>query len=307
MQEDVPVTANVLPDRAAARTTRASPVSRSLTVSLLGPLLLAMMGFAPVPSVSGAPSSTAVPLTAPSPAWYTPELHREVVEAGVRGEAVSLPPTARVPASALAFTGIRPGAWMVSPSLCTLNFVFGSRTGDRFIGTAGHCADVGDPVTVVTAPGVLMDIGTVVRSVDGGVGDDFALIDVRPAMEAHVTPSAALLGGPIGTGDARVDDVVLHAGHGLVVGTGGTPRAGVVTARRPTASGDGFAWLGAATPGDSGSFVLDVDGRAVGVLTHVIAGGPWSPGTVAGTSVQRMVQLAGRPLVTASRLPATAT
>ena len=45
--------------------------------------------------------------------------------------------------------GIRPGAWMLSPSGCTMNFIF-TRNGQYAIGTAGHCVDkVGDHVVHV--------------------------------------------------------------------------------------------------------------------------------------------------------------
>ncbi len=74
-----------------------------------------------------------------------------------------------------------------------MNFVFGDGD-DYFIGTAGHCTQVGDQVTILAAPGVLMNIGTTVRSVDNGIGDDFALVDVRTEMEQFVDPSMAYFG-----------------------------------------------------------------------------------------------------------------
>ena len=87
---------------------------------------------------TGAVGSTvvAVPLSSPTPAWYTPELRTDVVEAATRGEGVALPAGAEadIPASGLAFTGIRPGSWMLFPAGCTLNFVFGS-PGNYAIGT----------------------------------------------------------------------------------------------------------------------------------------------------------------------------
>lgn len=241
-------------------------------------------------------------LTAPQPDWYTDELHARVLAAAGSGDGVALPDGAAYPSSALAFTGIRPGGWIIAPGGCTTNFVFGS-PGDYSIGTAGHCTDVGDEVTMVAAPGVLMNIGTTVRSVDNGIGDDFALIDVHPEMQ-HVNPWMSYFGGPTGSGDVGAGDVVLHAGHGLVLGSGGTPRAGLATFRGDGEhAGDAFAWLGAATPGDSGSAVRTLDGAAAGNLTHVVVGGPYLPGTVAGTSIDRMRQLAGKSLATAPSLP----
>ncbi|MFC6286768.1 hypothetical protein ACFP3Q_11190 [Nocardioides sp. GCM10027113] len=256
-----------------------------------------------VEEVAGTPEAPRfVELSAPQPDWYTSQLHERVMAAAERGESVPLPEGVDFPTSGLAFTGIRPGAWIIAPSGCTTNFVFGSAS-NYFIGTAGHCTEVGDEVTLVAAPGVLMNIGTTVKSVDQGVGNDFALIDVRPEMEQYVNPSMAYFGGPTGAGSPQPGAVVEHSGHGLVVGTGGTPRAGVVVYRGKGDGGDAFAWAGAASPGDSGSAVRLANGQAAGDLTHLVVGGEYLPGDVAGTTIARMLQIAGKPLATAPNLP----
>jgi hypothetical protein len=245
-----------------------------------------------------------VALEAPRPAWYTKRLHARAVAAGKRGRVVPVPRRVDFPASGLAFAGIRPGAWIIAPSGCTTNFVFGTRR-NYFIGTAGHCVKVGQQVTLLAAPGVLMNIGRTVKSVNGGVGNDFALIDVRPRMEKHVNPSMTYFGGPTRAGAPAPGDVVEHAGHGLVIGTGGTPRAGVV-AYRGTGDrnrGRAFSWVGASTPGDSGSAVRKANGAAVGNLTHLVLGSKYAPGNVAGTTIARMLQIADRRLATAPDLP----
>jgi hypothetical protein len=261
-------------------------------------LPLAAVPAAGAPTDSPLSGARFVELKAPQPDWYTPALHDRVVAAGERGESVPIPEGVDYDTSGLAFTGIRPGAWIIAPSGCTTNFVFGSAS-NYFIGTAGHCAEVGDEVTLIAAPGVLMNIGTTVKSVDNGIGSDFALIDVSPAMEQYVNPSMAYFGGPTGVGSPQPNDVVEHSGHGLVIGTGGTPRAGVVVYRGNGDGGDAFAWVGAASPGDSGSAVRLADGQAAGDLTHLVVGGPYVPGDVAGTTIERMLQIAGRPLATA--------
>lgn len=51
---------------------------------------------------------------APTPSCYTDELHAEAVAAAERGEDVAIPDGVDYPASALAFTGIRPGSWIIS-------------------------------------------------------------------------------------------------------------------------------------------------------------------------------------------------
>jgi hypothetical protein len=243
-------------------------------------------------------------LKAPRPDWYTRALHARVVAAGRRGDVVPVPKRVDLPASGLLFTGIRPGAWIISPAGCTTNFVFGTRR-NYFIGTAGHCAKVGQQVTLIAAPGVLMDIGRTVKSVNKGIGNDFALIDVRPKMEKYVNPSMTYFGGPTRAGAPRRGNVVEHAGHGLVIGTGGTPRAGVVVYRGTGAHhrGSAFAWAGAASPGDSGSAVRKAGGAAVGNLTHLVVWGKYAPGDVAGTTIHRMLQIAGHRLATAPNRP----
>lgn len=312
------------------------PRHRLVLLALAAALVLTQVAFAPAPAQTAPVGADAEvhELSQPQPSWYTDDLHQDVLAAAEDGAGVAVPEAADVEASALAFTGIRPGSWMVSPAGCTLNFVFGSLPEDdtlaaassqqpaaapdrdqdhpssngsgttssgTYIGTAGHCTEVGDEVSIVAAPGVVMNIGTTVTSVDNGIGDDFALIEIRPEMVQHVNPSTAYFGGPTSAGDPQFGDVVEHAGHGLVIGTGGTPRAGLTVYRGEgdTQKSDAFAWDGAATPGDSGSFVLEADGTAAGDLTHLVVGGPYVPGVIAGTSIDRMLEIAGAPLVTA--------
>lgn len=271
-----------------------------LSLALLLPATGAAAGTEPgYARITRADAARAVELKAPVPRWYTPKLHERVVAAGKRGKSVPLPKGVDAPSSSLLFTGIRPGAWIIFPAGCTTNFVFGGGTS---IGTAGHCVSPGDEVTLIAAPGVLMNIGTARFSVDSGIGDDFALIDIYPAMQQYVNPSMSYFAGPTGSGDPQFGDVVVHSGHGLVIGTGGTPRAGVVTYRGPGEGGDAFGWDGAASPGDSGSAVRNVDGTAAGDLTHLVVGTDYLPAYIAGTTIARMESYAG-PVTTASLVP----
>jgi len=273
----------------------------------------------------------ALELKAPKPDWYTDRLHRRVVAAAKRGKTVALPDSANVKTSLL-FAGIRPGAWMISPAGCTMNYVFGSAGGNlplkmsgpvalavksgkrraraptaggAYIGTAGHCTKVGDEVTLIAAPGVLMNIGRTVKSVDRGIGNDFALVKVRSEMAQFVNPSMAHVGGPTGAGDPVFGDPVVHTGHGVVIGTGGTPRPGLVTwegAERGREV-DGYGWDGAAIFGDSGSPVRHADGVAVGNLTHLVIAPNVFPAFIVGTNISRIKKIAGVPLATASLVP----
>lgn len=228
-----------------------------------------------------------IELKAPIPDWFTPQLAELV---GTKGMA-SAPVDAPLPGE----VGIRPGSWMISPAWCTMNFVFqnGSRLG---IGTAGHCAKNGDEVVILTlAPNtqnpVLVEIGSVIVSHNGGVGNDFALVEIKPELHPWVFPAIATIGGPCGayTGEGLVSvnnpadldrgelvpgtfelgDTVFHYGHGVGMGTGGTPRTGAALAWYP----DSFTWAGALYGGDSGSAVRIQDLKAAGNLTHGLADG----------------------------------
>ncbi|HVL63865.1 MAG TPA: hypothetical protein VM573_01705 [Actinomycetota bacterium] len=285
-------------------------------ISSFGATLLLLLALAPGATAgSGGFDGMAIPLAAPSPDWYTAELHAKAEAAGRKGKAIPLPDGVEVD-SALLFTGVRPGSWMISPAWCTTNFVFGSATGNLrsrsakppkpragnsgvYIGTAGHCADTGESVSIVAAPGVIMNIGVTVKSIDNGVGDDFALIEIYPEMAQYVNPSMAILAGPTGSEAPAFGTAITHVGHGLVVGTGGTARPGLVTWTDKTA----YGWDGAAAPGDSGSGVRAAGGNAVGNLTHLVVGTRYLPAYIAGTTIDRMLQIASAPLATASLVP----
>lgn len=237
--------------------------------------------------VPGLSRGKLVELMKPTPDWFTPGLAQLVSTQGMAAAPADVPLPGEI--------GIRPGSWMISPNWCTMNFVFqnGSRLG---IGTAGHCAKNGDHVVLLTlAPGVenpvLVDIGSVIVNHNGGVGNDFALVEVRPELHSFVFPTIATIGGPCGpyTGEGLVSvpnpadidrgelvpgtfelgDAVFHYGHGVGMGTGGTPRTGAALAWYP----DSFTWAGALYGGDSGSAVRIQDLRAAGNLTHGLSDG----------------------------------
>ena len=309
--------------------------SRSARLTVLTVAIVALLALPATAAPANLPEG-AIPLpgggyaqelSAPTPHWYTPQLHERVLAAGAEG--VPIPADADIPASGLAFTGIRPGAWMFFPSWCTMNFVFGGTSANTatttkakgsakkagaagggssgwYIGTAGHCAEVGDEVTLIAAPGLLMNIGKTVKSYDNDIGKDFALIEIYPEMVQYVNPSMTHWGGPTGTNtDVAVGDPVVHSGHGAAIGTGGTPRAGVVTY---VGNGDNnaetaYGWDGAATPGDSGSAVRHADGRAEGNLTHLVVGTEYAPAFIAGTTAEYMERLAGLPICDAPLVP----
>ena len=233
----------------------------------------------------------AVPLKAATPAWFTNELAARVQAAN--GVPVAAPKDAPLPGE----VGIRPGSWMIAPAGCTMNFVFGS-PGNYSIGTAGHCGKAGQHVVLLTlAPGganpVLVDIGTIRKSVNGGIGNDFAIVPVRPQLQSWVSPTIAVVAGPCGSYAGSGPEAVFHYGHGLAIGTGGTPRAGLALKWERAA----FGWTGAAILGDSGSAVrVNTGMKAAGDLTHLVVDSRWLPSYIAGTRMSRILQIAGQPL-----------
>jgi hypothetical protein len=228
----------------------------------------------------------AIPLKSERPSWFTPELAAQVHAQGVAAAPIDAPLPSEI--------GIHPGAWMISPAGCTMNFVFQSG-GNYAIGTAGHCANAGDPVVLLTlAPGganpVLVEIGNVSVSHNNGIGDDFALVPINPALNSWVSPTIALVGGPCGAYTGSGPETVWHYGHGLAIGTGGTPRAGLAL----TWQANAFGWDGAGIFGDSGSPVRVGTGlQAAGDLTHLVVDTNWLPSFIAGTRIGKIQSIAG--------------
>ena len=221
-----------------------------------------------------------VELKAPRPAWYTPELQQKVQENGVAAAPVDAPLPGQV--------GIRPGSMMISPFICTMNYIF--QKGDTIaIGTAGHCID-GNSVTLLTvAPTggnpVLVELGPVLLRQNAGVGKDYALVEVPPERRDWVFPTIAGIGGPCGIYTGGDPQPVAHYGHGLVGGFPGTPRVGMGFELTPDQEDqlnsiveikgvdwdwddDSIVWAGYLYGGDSGSPVRIGQLPAVSNLTH---------------------------------------
>lgn len=249
---------------------------------------------------SSAPAAKAVQLSAPAPSWYTPDLHTRVLASGAEG--VALPENVNVPmAAGLAFLGIRPGQFIIvgGNTLCSTNFVF--RNGANYaIGTAGHCGNVGESVTMLALPRVLFNIGKVTKSVDGGPGNDFALISINPALNNIVSPSMAFWGGPKGIHKSGIPLIVKHIGWGAGIGAGGTPRVGVGRSW----TGNLWTFFGAIAPSDSGSGAIDGNWKAIGNITHIQVDSRFiAPVWNAGTSITRILQIAALPLATCGPSP----
>ena len=229
----------------------------------------------------------AVPLRAARPDWYTTDLQQQVL--ANPGVPVAAPQDAPLPGE----VGIRPGSWEIDPYGCTMDFVFKKRNA-LAIGTAGHCVDkLGQHVVLLTlAPTnsnpVLVDIGTVIARHENGVGDDFALVSIYPSLYQWVNATIPVVAGPCGAYYGSGPETVWHYGHGLVIGTGGTPRAGVAL----TWKTDAYGWDGLAIFGDSGSPVRVTNLQAAGNLTHLVVDTRWLPSFIAGTRIGKILQIA---------------
>ena len=235
-------------------------------------------------------------LRAAQPAWYGRKEQRRV-RRDRDGDGVTMAP---VDAPLPGEVGIRPGSWMISPFLCTMNFIF-QNGGTLAIGTAGHCVNGRDPVVLLTlAPSsgvpVLVELGRVLLKRNAGIGKDFALVEIPPEHHSWVFPTLATVGGPCGVFTENDPQPVAHYGHGVGVGTGGTPRAGMGFALEGDPIGvkgtdwdwdsDSIIWAGMINAGDSGSGVRIGQLPAVANLTHGIGITSYEPSALAwGTRV----------------------
>lgn len=213
-----------------------------------------------------------------SPSWYTPAVERKMKRD--RDGVMTAPVDAPLPGE----VGIRPGSWMIAPYWCTMNFLF-QKSGTLAIGTAGHCLESGEPVVLLTlAPGgsnpVLVELGRVLLKRDAGIGKDYGLVEIPPHLHSWAFPTMGVVGGPCGVYAGGDPWPVAHYGHGVGVGTGGTPRAGVgfELERDPGIvrgvdwdwDADSIVWAGLINGGDSGSGVRIGQLPAVSNLTHGI-------------------------------------
>ena len=246
-----------------------------------------------------------------TPAWYGKREKRRVERDRDGNGWTAAPVDAPLPGE----VGIRPGSWMISPYLCTMNFIF-QKSGTLAIGTAGHCIDGNEPVVLLTlAPSsgvpVLVELGRVLLKRNAGIGQDYALVEIPPEHYDWVFPTMGVVGGPCGVFGDNTPQPVFHYGHGVGVGTGGTPRAGMgfALAKDPIGvkgtdwdwDADSIVWAGLINGGDSGSGVRVGTFPAVSNLTHGIGITGLEPSAIAwGTRVTTITnsgwQLVNSPL-----------
>jgi hypothetical protein len=257
--------------------------------------------------VSSAPAATN--LRAPHPKWMTAKFRKQVRHSGTKGK--KPPKRAAGPSATDVCPGVDPnspspsgtvvsaGTCEVYPYGCTANFIYTNGSQD-YIGTAGHCVDkVGQDIYMqVSTPGVgasIADIGTVAKFVNGGVGNDYSVIAIKPGFT--VDPKLPE-GGPQGIYTGCGPTPVLHYGHGYGVAVGqGKLEGGLAT----NWYDDGYGWTGVGAPGDSGSAVVTASGfQAAGDFTHLIVDPLAYPGSdLAGTRITKILAGTGLRLVNA--------
>jgi hypothetical protein len=280
-------------------------------------LLLVGAGSAAGSADTGTDAQAIGTLDLPKPAWLTDELEAQIAAAGPKGVEIARPDATVNPdclgtappyidTDGVSTTAVSAGTCMVSPSGCTMNFVFTDGT-SYYIGTAGHCS--GNGKTVIAQVGTRVDptdtvfvtlaaIGTTVASWNSGIGKDFALVKINagfkviPGVTGALGPTGVFCGDPVG-------QPVMHYGHGYIFFVEqGYPKFGEVipdlTLLVKFTTPDGFNWVGYGLPGDSGSEVMNDAGLAVGDLTHGIgiAGVP-VPGLSFGTDMSEIFALIG--------------
>lgn len=181
---------------------------------------------------------------------------------------------------------VRPGVQIVSPTgQCTSNFVYTSPdNATLYLGLAAHCVDgmaIGDPVEIAdgAATGTLAysswmtmeEIGE--ESKEAREFNDFALVAVDDDSRNLVHPAVRHFGGPVAlaasSAVATGDKVLTYGNSGIRQGVdpSGWHEGYVLEHANPWTTEVYTVTPG--VPGDSGSGVLDADGRALGVLVTI--------------------------------------
>ncbi|HEX2052618.1 MAG TPA: serine protease [Actinomycetota bacterium] len=193
---------------------------------------------------------------------------------------------------------VRPGsATITGSSICTSNFVFTDGAGAVYLGQAAHCTSTADATSLDGCTNGTRPLGTPVRVAGAShpgtmvynswiamqqrgetdlntcVFNDFALVKLDPQDHGVVNPSVRFWGGPTGTVPTTFDGAEVF-GFGSTIGGGRvTPHPKTGVSLRQVAGG--WTHILALQPpgisGDSGSGVLDGQGRAFGVLSTYTA------------------------------------
>jgi hypothetical protein len=194
---------------------------------------------------------------------------------------------------------VHPGVLLVTDGKgCTANFVFTDAAGHFYIGQAAHCASNGVPENFNGCLDPVNPLGTEVgiegSDVKGALAysswgtmqavgetddttcrtNDFALVRLPDSAINTLNPSVPFFGGPTGLspGTGRTGDLVFSYGNssfrfGL---QDLSPKRGAILERTDEDWTYLCYFLTPVIPGDSGSAVLDEQGRALGVASSLI-------------------------------------
>jgi len=197
--------------------------------------------------------------------------------------------------AAVTVVQIQPGAAISTPiGGCTLNFVYEDQFGVTYVGTAGHCANVGHRIE----SGDGTEFGTIVFSENAYPVNDFALIKIDEEDLGLVSPAMRYWGGPTGLFEFGVDtaarnDQVLSYGYGLGYGTTEYTRrrTGLLQTIHPQRYSAALNCIF----GDSGGPVIHgPTGKALGVIDVLAA--PGTGGVLIENALKRVRILMGLEL-----------
>ncbi|MBA3742385.1 serine protease [Sporichthya sp.] len=212
------------------------------------------------------------------------------------------PPTAdaaRTDFAPLEKATVHPGVLLVTDGKgCTANFVFTDAAGHFYLGQAAHCASRGEPDNFDGCTDPVLPLGTEVgvrgTEVAGtlaysswgamqSIGErdenicranDFALVRLPDSAVGTLNPSVPFFGGPtaLSPGTAGTGDLAFSYGNSpLRYGVEElSPKSGAILERTDEDWAFLVYFLTPVIPGDSGSGVLDEQGRALGVASSLI-------------------------------------
>ncbi|MGH2691278.1 MAG: trypsin-like serine protease [Actinomycetota bacterium] len=245
-------------------------------------------------------SMFALMLTAPAQAtastssWTLGGLECDLIPTTQEGVEVAAPPVGVGPFC----SGVRPGGVVTSDAgQCSFNFMWKDPSGNRYMGTAGHCIIDGGQQTWSFGSGPVardrqgLRVGEFVYAV---LQDpkDFALIRLDSNVPAN--PQMCHFGGPTGQNDdlTSANVVINHYGQGLGVSQVVPGRTAVATYMMDP---NHVYADGAVVFGDSGSSAISSDGRALGVVVTTglhFGSAFWDKGTMGITRLKPQVQAA---------------
>ncbi|HEY3604177.1 MAG TPA: trypsin-like peptidase domain-containing protein [Sporichthyaceae bacterium] len=201
---------------------------------------------------------------------------------------------------------------------CTSNFVFADAANHVYVGQAAHCSSEGNDVNVDGCKEKTLPLGTLVTVVESQIigelaynswrtmqarhepdqsaclDNDFALVRLPDADRAKVNPTVPFFGGPTAANTATVSagdklyaygNTPLRGGIGML-----SPKTGAVVMPVDDSWSYLTYFLSPGIPGDSGSAVLDAQGRALGVLSSLVT--TPTPGSNGVSDLQRMLAYA---------------